>query len=500
MNDAEISNDRKDEATKAPRHPRAAYALRRLLFGANTLVALLLASALVGMLNYLAARHYIRTDVSRERPYELSEKTRRLLAGISNRVDAILFFRPSHALHEDAAALLREYEAACPRIKVEHVDPDREQTRAAQLVKKYGLARPNAVIFSCNGVESFVLDEDLAELDMTGAEAGVPPRRTGFLGEQAFSTALLHVTQPREPVVYFLLGHGERDPRDHDRYNGLSTLARSLSSDRITTRTLSLVQSNAVPPDADALVIAGPVNKFATAEIEAIRRYLARSGRLLLTLDPAGDAGLGALLEEWGVRIGNGVVVDTSRSLAASELFVTEYGMHPVAASLTNSTVLLAPPRPLEAIAAAGADKPKVQPLLFSPASSWAESDAERKNVRYDADRDRRGPLAVALAIEKGGTAESVDVDIQPTRIIVIGDTAFAANGSLVGANPDLFLNSVNWLLERPDLLSISAKPVKLTRLVMDRRQLALLFISVVVVLPALAALGGCLVWMRRRR
>lgn len=504
MNDAQNSNPGKDgdgaETSPArPRSPRVLYAFRRLLFGTNTLVALLLAAALVAMLNYLAARHHLRADISRARPYEFSDKTRRLLAGISNRVDVTLFFRPSHALYEDAASLLREYESACKWIRVEHADPDREQARAAQLVKKYGLARPNVLIFSSGGVDSLVLDEDLAEFDLAGAKAGAPPRRTGFRGEQAFSTALLHVTQPREPVVYFLLGHGERDPRDHDQYSGYSTIGRLLAADRIQARTLSLVTSNAIPADADALVIAGPQNKFLPAESDALRRYLARSGRLLLALDPATDGGLGALLEEWGVRIGSGVVVDTARSLTTPELFITAYGNHPISAAISNSTVVLAPPRPLEAVAATGADKPRVSPLLYSSRASWAETDGDRRAVRFDSDRDRMGPLAVALAVEKGG-ATSVEVDIRPTRIVVIGDVQFAANGALVGANPDLFLNSLNWLIERPDLLSIAAKPVTLVRLVMDGRQLSILFAVVVVAFPAAAALGGCLVWLRRRR
>ncbi len=501
MKATDTSNDWKNEDAEpvaAEASSSSASAARRLLFGANTVLAILLAAALFAMVNYLSARHYSRTDVSRARLYELSAKSRQLLAGASNRIDAVLFFRPEHALYDYADSLLREYELACPMLHIEHVDPDREQARASELVRKFGLRRPGVIIFSCGGIDDIVNDADLVELDITGAESGVPPRRTGFLGEQAFSTAILHVTQPRVPVVYFLLGHGERDPRDHDKFNGFSGIARAVAGDHIETRTLMLTQSNAVPADADAVVIAGPDHKFAAAEVNALRRYLARSGRMLLTLDASGDGGLSGLLEEWGVRIGKGLVADTGGNRSGTDLFINNFAAHPVTAPLTNITVVLHLPRPLEAIAASGADKPKVTPLLFSPATSWAETDLENKNMKFDAGQDRRGPLPVALAVEKGPVA-GVDIDIRPTRLVVIGDTTFAVNNSLVGGNPDLFLNAINWLLDRQTLLSIAAKPVQDVRLVMDRRQLSLLFAAVVVAMPALVALAGALMWLRRR-
>ena len=110
----------------------------------------------------------------------------------------------------------------------------------------------------------------------------------------------------------------------------------------------------------------------------------------------------------------------------------------------------------------------------------------------------RRRRLGSRLSKQKGPVA-GVDIDIRPTRLVVIGDTTFAVNNSLVGGNPDLFLNAINWLLDRQTLLSIAAKPVQDVRLVMDRRQLSLLFAAVVVAMPALVALAGALMWLRRR-
>ena len=106
--------------------------------------------------------------------------------------------------------------------------------------------------------------------------------------------------------------------------------------------------------------------------------------------------------------------------------------------------------------------------------------------------------MPVAVAIERG-PVPGVHVQIRPTRLVVIGDATFAANGGLMGANADLFLNAVNWLLDREDLLALSPKPCDELRLVMHAAQLRNLFLGAVLGLPGfVAAYGGWYLWRRR--
>lgn len=483
-----------DEPIAAP--APASATVRRLLYGANTGLAIGLAALVIGMLNHLGARHYLRADWNRDARFTLSPKTTQLLGALSNRVEAVLFFRPNHALFGEVEALLREYQQAGRLLHVEHVDPDRELTRAAEVTRKYGLDRANLVVFSSGERTAVVSDADLVE--WTAGEAGGMARRAGFQGERAFSSAILRVVQPRRPVVYFLQGHGERDPADRDKYAGFSSAAAALAEDNIEVRPLRLDVTNVIPRDAEAVVIAGPDHRIPPAEIETLRAFLAASGRVLLTLDAQGDGGLAPLLAEWGVGIGPGVVVDAARSLSGLELFVSTYGDHPVTHAMSNVTTVLYLPRPLEIVAAPGEDKPRIAPLLFSPPGSWAESDVSQKLLAFDPENDRRGPLPLAVAVERG-PLDRVDIDIRPTRLLVVGDTDFVANGSPFGGGLDLFRNGINWLLERRDLLSIAPKPVHTMHIVLDARQRVRLFWIAVAVMPALVGLAGVLVAWRRR-
>jgi ABC-type uncharacterized transport system involved in gliding motility auxiliary subunit len=480
-------------------------ARRRLALGLNFGLVMLLAGALVAMLNYLSSRHYARYDWSRSKLYSLSDKTRGLLAATTARVDVVVLFQAGHPLYEHVDNLLKEYEIASRNIHVDRVDPDRELARTEEIARRYNATHANVVLFASGERTKFVAAGDMQEIDYASMMQGGEAEMKAFKGEQAFSSAIEDVTRGRVPVVYFLTGHGEGDTLDRDPSGGFSDIRREIEHDNVTVRTLKLAEAQAVPDDADAVVIAGATRRIPMAEVDLLRKYLDRSGRLVVLLSGTVDPGLEELLGEWGIRAGNDVVVDPSHTLSGLELFLDDYGDHPITRNLRGLASVFYMPRSVEPASAdeegegAQADKPRVEALVRSSATSWAESDREQKPMRFDAARDRKGPFSVAVAAEKGGVA-SLDVEIRPTRVVVFGDSDFVSNFSaLSAANADLFLSGLNWALEREELLAIAPKAMEDTRLVMDDLQLRLLFWSVVVGLPGIVGIIGAAVWFRRR-
>lgn len=477
---------------------------RRLTLGLHAGAAVALAAVLVVMVNYLAQRNYARADWSQSRFYSLSDKTISLLDGLSNRVDITVFFQPDHPFFEDIANLLKEYTQASPRLHVELVDPNRNLARTEELARRYQVTELNVVVFDHNGRHKTVSADDVMEMDYAGLASGQPLQASAFKGEQVFSSALQSITQERPPVVYFVRGHGERDLNDRDPYAGYSELAQRIRGDNAEARDVSLAEKHGVPADADALVIAGPTNPFSTQEIETLQQWVQnKNGRLMVLLDTGSAAGLENLLEPWGVRLRNDVVVDPQRTLTGLDLFVDAYGPHPITRRLHHITSVLYMPRSVEASSPpAGqvdrADQPVVTPLAFSSSDSWAESDLEQKPMKFEARSDRRGPIALAVAVERG-PLQGVEVEIRPTRLVVFGDTDFLSNGAMSGGNADFFMSALNWLLDRETLMAIAPKPVTDNRLVMTRGQVTSLFWVVTVVLPGLVAILGLAVWLQRR-
>ncbi len=476
---------------------------RKALIGLNAAASLALALVLVAMVNYLSYRHYARADWSRSKFYTLSEKTTSLLGSLTNTINVVVFFQPQQDVYEDVDHLLKEYEYASARIRVERVDPDRDLARTEELMRKYKVDQANVVVFDAGGRSKYVSATELFEYDYSPLQYGRKPTPVAFKGEQAFSSAIQSVTQARRPVVYFLQGHGERDIANFSRSIGYSSIAEEVRRDNIEVRPLVFGERRSIPSDCDVLVIAGPDKPFSEPELALVRSYFDKKGRLMILLDARTKVGLEPLLADWGVRVTDDVVLDATRTLSGKELFVTKYGRHPITAKLKDSTSIFYLPRSVEPMAGAdegvgSADKPRVTPLASCSDSGWAETDFAESPMKYDADADRPGPVSIAVAVEKG-PVPGIDVQIRPMRLVVIGDSDFAANGAMTGANVDFFMSSLNWLLDREVLMAVSPKPIEQNQLIMNQFQLKALFWFVVVSLPGFVALFGGLVWLRRR-
>ena len=476
---------------------------RRFSWGFNAGASVALAVVLMVMVNYLAQRHYLRSDWSRSRFYGLSDKTTGLLASLSNRVDITVFFQPDHPLYEDVVNLLKEYTYACPHLRMERVDPNRNLARTEELARRYQVSELNVVVLDHGGRSKVVRADDLMEMDYSGVAQGVAPQASAFKGEQVFSSALLSITQERPPAVYFLRGHGERDVNDRDPYAGYSELAQRIRDDNAEVRDFTLAEQHGIPDGADAVVIPGPTKDLADQEIELLRTWVEKNGRLMVLLDTGPASGLDALLASWGVRLDEDVVVDPQRSLTGLDLFVDTYGPHPITRNLQNISSVFYMPRSIEPVSVPTGqvdqvDRPVVTPLAYSSSDSWAESDLDHKPMKYESRNDRRGPISLAVAVERG-SASLEEMDIRPTRLVVMGDTDFLSNGALSGGNEDLFMSALNWLLDREQLMAIAPKPVQQTRLVMTGLQINSLFWIVTVMMPGLIGILGFGVWLQRR-
>ncbi|MBC8207412.1 MAG: GldG family protein [Kiritimatiellales bacterium] len=471
----------------------------RLWIGLNTGAALLLAAVIVLMINYLSYRHYYRIDWSRTQRYALSPKTVSLLESLDKPVNITVFFQPGNVLYEDIHNLLREYQVHSDQLNIQWVDPDRDLALTEEMAVKYQVTEPNVVVFECEGRSEYERTDEIAQID---ASSGVE-RMMSFRGEQAFSSAIQGVVQKTSPTVYFLTGHGECDINSFDQRTGFSGIRQLIERDNANVRTLELSVEKQIPADCDVLIVASASQRMSDPEAELIGAWLRRSGRLMVLADAGRVSGLELLLRDWGVRLRNDVVLDPERTMTGREVFVSAYNRHPVTEKLGTTAAIFHLPRSVESggAQARGADRPQVTPLAFSSDNSWSESQPDQSPAKYDEDTDDLpGPVSLAVAVEKGATDGLLDMQIRPARIIVFGDSGFVSNGGLTGGDTSLFMSSLNWLLNREQLMAIAPKPINDTRLKLTRTDTRILFWSAIWGIPALAALLGITLWMRRRK
>src|SRR5216110_2485135 len=109
--------------------------IRRIQIGFNVLVQVILILFLAAMVNSIAFKHYQRWDFSRDQKYALSDKTKRFLKTIKGKMRIVVFFSPSTPITADVQNLLTEYQyAAKGKIDIEHIDPERNLSRAKELL------------------------------------------------------------------------------------------------------------------------------------------------------------------------------------------------------------------------------------------------------------------------------------------------------------------------------------------------------------------------------
>ena len=440
--------------------------------------------------NYLASRRNHRWDLTANQQFSLSDQSRQLLQKLDEPVKTLVFAKPTE--FDTYRDRLDEYEyASNGKLKAQYVNPDKDPVLATQnQVQSYG-----TVVFAYKGRTERVVGSD----------------------EQQLTNALIKVISGEQKKVYFLEGHGERDTTSAAR-DGYSVVTQGLGSENYKVETLPLAQKGEVPADATVLVIAAPSTDLLQPEIEAIKKYLDRGGKLFVLLEPPlKDSkplpNVLALLKEWGYDIGNNIIIDTNpvgQLIGTGELapVATRYPSHPITA---NFRVITAYPtarsvRPLSG----GANGRTPQTFVESSAASWGETDLQaiydQKPVEMDKDKDLVGPVSIAAAVSVSAPnappapKATPDAPKPETRVVVIGDSDFASNSFLgIQGNRDLFMNAVGWLSQQENLISIRPREADDRRLTMTAGQQKAVTWAAILGVPAVIFGLGILSWTRRR-
>ena len=478
--------------------------MKRILSNLNVLAAVLLAFVLVQLVNYIGLSNAKRWDWSARQYYALSEKTLNLLGELEHRVEVVVFFQEEHMLYSDIENLLEEYQYQSRNIHVEWVDPARDLARTEKLKDQYGLTEPQIVVFAIGGKSKVVKEADLAGYQMVKGRR--KPVMSAFKGEQAFSSAIQGLVQGETPVVYFLVGHGERRVTNFDQITGYSGIGGLIFRDNLEVKELLLTGEKQIPEDAATLVIAGPAKLMSAAEAELIEEYLSRGGRVMVLLDALKKTGLESMLRRWGVALRDDYVLDPENTLKGSDVYIRSYYEHPITLRMSDAGARFHLPRSVEPLLGDAAtveteDRPSVTQLAMTSDKSWSETQVNEPSAKYDEDTgDLRGPFSLAVAVERGASQKVLDVKIRPSRMVVFGDSDFVSNGALAGGDQDLFMSALNWLLDREELMAIAPKPIEEIKLNLTKKQLGQLFWINIAGIPALAGIAGLLVWIRRRK
>ncbi len=448
---------------------RAFFGARTTRYGLNAAVMILLVLGVTTIVQALSYQHNWRWDLTETKRFSLSPQTVQLLRGLKTDVSALAFFRgdqPGKRVAEDLFKQYARYGGA--RFTWRIVDPDREPL----LARKYGIETYGTLVLEAGGKSEKVPDAD----------------------EEKLTNGLVKVTRAGKRAVYVVQGHGEPELTSTER-GGFSEAKAALERTNYEVKPLVLLRDRKVPADAAVVIVSGPRTDLLQPELDALDAYVGQGGKVLFMVNPFQGEALRKYLEKYGFALGNDLVVEANpigRLLGFEPyvLVVQQYERHPITRDLGGVMTIFPMTRSI--------GPTKVQPkgiafesLAKTSAQSWGEtnrSELERGVAKPDPE-DPKGPLTVAAVATK-----------DKARLVVYGTATLASNQGLnLQGNRDLFLNTVSWLAEEEDQISIRPKEGRQTPVFLTANQDNAVFLLPVVVLPGLVLVGGIVAVVRRR-
>ncbi|HKV98605.1 MAG TPA: Gldg family protein [Vicinamibacterales bacterium] len=464
---------------------------RNVKYGSVAIGSVLLFLAILVAVNWIGSREHKRWDFTQNQQFTMSDQTKKILAGLSKPVSVHVFYDRQSGSAADYKDKFDEYRNLSRNITVEYVDAINDPVQS----KKYTITALPTIVFESDG----------------------RTERTNSTDEQGITNALKKLFTGATKKIYFVQGHGEHGTDDTSGKLGYGGLAGSLKNDNFEVAKVTIAQEGKVPDDASVVVVGGPKIDYLPAEIDLLRGYLRRGGKLLLLIDPPDkpDAppltNLVAFAREFDIEIGNNVVVDASglgQLFGANEAIpiampsnpphaiTRDLGQMMAAFPLTRSVT------PIEG----GVNGKTAQKLLETSPRSWAETDLKAlfttgKASPDPAQGDKTGPISIAAAVSFPADATSAAPGAKAeARLVVVGDSDFVANQALnLAGNRDLGLNMDNWLAQQEDLIAIRPREAADRRITLTQDQSNWMFWTAIFIIPGLLFVNAFRVWWKRR-
>lgn len=466
---------------------RSVWGRRTTRYGLNALVMIVLILGVIVMVEAVSYRHNWRVDLTENKRHSLSPQTIKVVRELAVPVKATAFFRPDQPGKRTAEDLLKQYAARSDgKFTFEVVDADRNPL----LAKRYGIESYGTVVLEAT------------------VKAGPPPQvkeeKILDAEEEKLTNGLIRVIREGKRVIYFLKGHGEKDPASSEK-TGYSQMKAAVEKLNYEVKEVLLARETKIPDDAAIVVVAGPQKDLLPNESDALAGYLARAGKVFFMVDPFQAPALGTLLGRYGLGVGNDVIIDINpqgRLLGAGPEIpvVGDYVAHPITRDFRFATFF--PVARTVTVADKAPEGVSAQGLARTSGESWAETNQEQirtGQVKPDPG-EQRGPLTVAAV----ATVDAKDVPAErkgaKARIVVIGDSDFGSNAFVnLSGNRDFFLNTLSWLAEEENLIAVRPKEPRSTPVFLTAAQGQVLFWVPVVLLPlAMMAAGGYVVARKR--
>ncbi len=429
---------------------------------------------------------WTQLDISSSKLYSVTSNTKAVLNNLDKDVTIYWIVQ---ADQEDSIVenLLDKYDSLSNHVEVVKRNPDVYPTFAEQYTDDE--VTNNSIVVVCGDRSRYIAYSDLYQIGYSYYGYATDE---AFDGEGCITSAIDYVISDELPVMYVLEGHGEPELPD--------TFADSIEKANIETEYLSLLTVDEVPEDADAVLIYEPESDISFDEYEMLARYVFDDGGNLMVVSGPMEGGtldnLNTLLEDYGVIVQDGIVVESDRT---NYVFYPYVLMPDIKSSDMTDDLIESRYYIVMAINSGLVIDEDAAILPAEITELLTTSDnAFSKLAGYDLDTyemeegDIEGPFTLGVSIEcdSGG------------KLIWYSSLGFlddAYNSYSSGANITIAMNSLSSMLGEREALAIPAKSMNYTYLTINDATASTLEIVMIGVIPLIYLGIGLCIMLRRR-
>lgn len=487
----------------------------RAVSGLNAIVSTLAFLGICIVLYAFVLRWNVSVDLTQEGRRSISPQTIKVLQSINKEVKVLCFFVDIDTeevviAKDKTIRFLEQCKKYTPFLDIQLLDPQIDRVQLESLNITHASTQ-GTVVLKCGNRQRVIM--------LSGAN----PR----MEERDFTQALISVLKESETKIGYLMGHDET-PLDDANPNGLSIVRAIIEGESYKLEPFQIsVELPEVPKSYEVVIIHNPKGDLNREELTALTDFLDSGGRLMIFLEPwigvrLGKSGVENLRPWLNEQLGVDVGSDISFTVQRKNPWEIEFRSDPKPFENVEKdfmdfrgsmridhpiTQRMDQPLLLRAVRTVGPaeNMPKnvqVVPLLRTPPEYWAETDlsrlAEGGAVKYEPG-EKEGPLYVAVAGTK--SKEFPDGSKKISRFLVMGDADFITNERIsIGGHINFLLNSLAWLTEHDELISIRPtvkedKPIVLS----DTQRRWLVWCSVMLT-PQIVLIAGLITYIVRRR
>lgn len=431
-------------------------------------------------------------DLSSAGYFTLSEQSMEIISSMTEPVTLYLIAETGNESGQ-ITSLLSRYEEAGDMITVEYIDPVLYPT----FYQKYQTSAPaeNSVIVESARRSRVVDNSAIYVVDYSNYYTTGQTSMT-FDGEGAITSALSYVATDDLPVVYTLDGHGE-SPLS-------ANITSMITKDNYTISSLSLLTSQTVPEDCDALIVVSPRQDLTDSERDIILDYLSKGGSLLYFAGvTSGELpNFDALLAAYGLRLERGMIFEqgSSNYLAAGyfQYLLPNLSSHDITASMLEANQHVLMPT-AQGVAETDSHRGTldIRSILTTTGQSYLKRLDHDITTAEKETGDVDGPFSVGTVVTEDVPGGTTHLAIY-TSALMLDDTIDSA---VYSGNSNLVLSTLGWMCQHEQSMAIHAKPVDAEKLMIPGNAYNIISAVIVLALPvAILAVGAYVTISRRRK